>query len=62
MHAVDCADCESREGKVDRIERVIELVGPLHESQRARLMEIADRGPVHRTLHDAVNVVTRAAG
>ncbi len=61
VHAADCADCETKEGKVDRIERVIELVGPLDEVQRARMMEIADRCPVHRTLHSQVKVVTRAA-
>lgn len=61
VHAVDGADCETKEGKVDRIERVIELVGPLDEAQRARFMDIADRCPVHRTLHAAVKIVTRAA-
>jgi putative redox protein len=61
IHATDCADCETKEGKVDRIERTIELVGPLDDTQRARLMEIADRCPVHRTLHAEVDVVTRAA-
>jgi putative redox protein len=61
IHASDCADCETKEGKVDRIERVIELIGPLDEAQRARMMEIADRCPVHRTLHAEVTVVTRGA-
>ncbi len=61
IHAADCADCETREGKIDRIERVIELIGALDDAQRARLMEIADRCPVHRTLHAEVTVVTRAA-
>lgn len=45
VHATDCADCEMKEDKVVRIERVIELVGPLNEAQRARMMEIADRPP-----------------
>ncbi len=61
IHAADCADCEAKEGKVDRIERVIELIGPLDAAQRARMMEIADRCPVHRTLHAKVTVVTRSA-
>ena len=61
VHAADCADCETKDGKVDRIDRVIELIGPLDEAQRARMMEIADRCPVHRTLHAEVTVVTRAA-
>ena len=60
-HAADCTDCDTKEGKVDRIERVIELIGPLDEAQRARMMEIADRCPVHRTLHAEVKVETRAA-
>ena len=59
IHAADCADCETKAGKVDRIERVIELVGPLDDAQRERLMEIADRCPVHRTLHSEVQVITR---
>jgi putative redox protein len=61
IHASDCADCETKDGKVDRIERVIELLGPLDAEQRKRLMEIADKCPVHRTLHSEVKVVTRAA-
>jgi len=59
VHAADCQDCETKAGKLDRIERVIELIGPLDDAQRARLMEIADMCPVHRTLHSEVRVVTR---
>jgi putative redox protein len=59
IHAADCQDCDTKEGKLDRIERVIELVGPLEDAQRARLMEIADMCPVHRSLHSEVRVVTR---
>jgi putative redox protein len=59
IHAADCADCETKTGKVDRIDREIELVGPLDATQRARLLEIADKCPVHRTLHSEVQVVTR---
>ena len=59
IHAQDCAECETREGKIDRIEREIELTGALDDAQRARLMEIADKCPVHRTLHAEVSVVTR---
>ncbi|WP_418318811.1 alpha/beta fold hydrolase [Piscinibacter sakaiensis] len=60
IHASDCADCETRSGKVDHIERVIELVGPLDDAQRASLLEIADKCPVHRSLHSEVKVTTRA--
>ena len=60
VHATDCEDCESREGKVDQIARVVELQGDLDDTQRARLIEIADRCPVHQTLHSEVSIVTRA--
>lgn len=59
VHAQDCAECETREGKIDRIEREIELAGALDEAQRAKLMEIADKCPVHRTLHSEVWITTR---
>ncbi len=59
IHARDCADCETKDGKVDRIERAIELGGPLSEEQRARLLEIAQRCPVHRTLTSEINLQTR---
>lgn len=61
IHATDCEDCETTAGRVDRIERVIALEGPLDDAQRARLMEIADKCPVHRTLHAEVQVITTAA-
>ena len=60
VHAADCADCETREGKIDVIEREVELAGELDEAQRARLLEIAEKCPVHRTLHSEVKVRTRA--
>ena len=62
VHAQDCAECETREGKIDRIEREIELAGGLDEAQRSRLLEIANKCPVHRTLHSEVWVPTRLAG
>lgn len=61
VHASDCADCETKEGRIDRIERTIALSGPLGDEQRTRLLEIADRCPVHRTLHSEVSVVTTLA-
>lgn len=60
VHATDCEDCETREDKVDQIVRVVDLQGDLDEAQRTRLIEIADRCPVHRTLHSVVRIVTRA--
>jgi len=58
IHAQDCAECETETGKIDRIEKEIALAGPLSEEQRQRLLEIADRCPVHRTLHNEVSVET----
>lgn len=59
VHAEDCADCETRAGKIDRIARHLELTGDLSEEQRAKLLEIADKCPVHRTLHGEVRVETQ---
>ena len=59
VHALDCAACETREGKIDRIEREIEVLGPLTEEQRARLLEMANKCPVHRTLTSEIDVPTR---
>ena len=50
IHARDCEECQSESGKIDLIEKAIEIRGPLSEEQRARLLEIAGRCPVHRTL------------
>lgn len=59
IHATACAECETREGWLDRIEREIELEGPLEADQRSRMLAIADRCPVHRTLTGEVDIVTR---
>lgn len=56
IHAQDCADCETREGKVDESTREIRLEGDLTEEQRERLLEIANRCPVHRTLTSEIKV------
>ena len=61
IHAQDCTACETQDGKIDQIERDLRLTGPLDESQKQRLLEIADRCPVHRTLHSEISVVTRLA-
>lgn len=58
VHAEDCRDCETKTGTVDVIEREIELDGDLDQEQRRRLLEIADRCPVHRTLHSRIEVIT----
>jgi putative redox protein len=51
IHAADCAGCQTKEGKLDQIEREIELSGALDDQQEQRLIQIADRCPVHRTLN-----------
>ncbi len=61
IHARDCASCETQKGKVDHISRVLTLTGDLTDEQRERLIQIADRCPVHRTLHSEVTVDTREA-
>lgn len=58
VHATDCADCETRDGKVDHIDRMIRLDGDLDADQRQRLLEIADRCPVHRTLRSPTIIET----
>jgi putative redox protein len=61
IHAEDCAECESKAGMLDQIDRVIAVEGALDDEQRKRLMEIADKCPVHHTLTSEVRIVTRAA-
>lgn len=62
IHAQDCAECETKEGRIDHIEREITLAGKLSEEQKRRLLEIAERCPVHRTLISEVNIRTTLAG
>lgn len=58
IHAEDCSHCEQTSGKVDRFVRKITLSGELSDEQRQRLLEIADRCPVHRTLEGEIDIVT----
>jgi putative redox protein len=60
VHAADCETCETKEGMIDRIERAITIEGTLDEAERARLLEIADKCPVHRTLTSEIEIRTRA--
>jgi len=60
IHAADCRDCETKEGKIDRIERDIHLAGTIYPEQRKKLLEIADKCPVHRTLRSEIDIQTRA--
>jgi putative redox protein len=61
IHADDCEECLTKEGKLDRIETEIALSGSLDREQRARLLEIAQKCPVHRTLTSEINIRTRLA-
>jgi uncharacterized OsmC-like protein/alpha-beta hydrolase superfamily lysophospholipase len=58
IHAADCENCETKEGMLDRIDRVITLSGNLDEDQRKRLLGIADKCPVHRTLTSEIDIRT----
>jgi uncharacterized OsmC-like protein/fermentation-respiration switch protein FrsA (DUF1100 family) len=61
IHAQDCAECETKEGMLDQIDRTIAMEGALDAEQRGKLMEIADKCPVHRTLTSEIHIVTHAA-
>jgi uncharacterized OsmC-like protein/pimeloyl-ACP methyl ester carboxylesterase len=61
IHAEDCAECETKAGMLDQIDRVIAMEGALDAEQRTKLMEIADKCPVHRTLTSEIRIVTKAA-
>ncbi len=61
IHAEDCAECETKAGMLDQIDRVIAMEGALDAEQRQKLMEIADKCPVHRTLTSEIRIVTKAA-
>ncbi len=59
IYAADCAECETREGMLDQIERDIHFTGVLTAEQRSKLVEIANKCPVHRTLTSEVDIRTR---
>jgi len=56
IHAGDCDDCVATDGKIEQIERYISLTGKLNKEQKARLLEIAERCPVHKTLASGVSI------
>jgi len=59
IHAQDCANCETKEGMLDRIDVWTDFEGPLTKEQRSRLREIVERCPVHRTLESEIEIRTR---
>jgi len=60
IHASDCEDCETKDGMLDRFEVEMELTGPLTSEQHAKLMEVAAKCPVHRTLTSEINIRLRS--
>jgi len=60
IHAADCAECETKEGMLDRSKRDIHFAGPLTDEQRTKLLEIANKCPVHRTLTSEIDIVSQA--
>lgn len=58
IHAEDCEHCETEKGLIDHIDREIELVGALDDEQRQRLLQIAERCPVHQTLISEIDIAT----
>jgi uncharacterized OsmC-like protein len=59
IHASDCAECETKEGMLDHIERDLHFAGKLTDEQRSKLLEIANKCPVHRTLMSEIDIKTR---
>jgi len=59
IHALDCAECETKDGMLDRIERDVHFAGSLTAEQRSKLLEIANKCPVHRTLESEIDIKTR---
>ena len=58
IHAKDCEECETREGRIDHIDQRISMTGDLDNAKRARMLEIADKCPVHRTLESEIHITT----
>jgi putative redox protein len=59
VHAADCESCETKDARLDRIERDIHVTGNLSEEQLSKLLEIANKCPVHRTLTSGIHIETR---
>lgn len=61
VHAEDCAECETKQGMLDRIGQEVAVAGELTKEQRNKLLEIAEKCPVHRTLTSEINIRTTLA-
>ena len=62
IHAADCAECETKAGRLDRIDWSLRFEGDLTTLQRDRLLEIAQMCPVHRTLRSEVHIAAPRLG
>jgi len=58
IHAADCNTCATTDGMIDRIQRVISLTGPLTDEQKTRLLEIADKCPLHKTITSEISIIS----
>src|SRR4029079_11355070 len=61
IHARDCEECETKDGVLDRIDVEVKLTGSLSAEQHAKLMDVAPKCPVHRTLTSEINIILRSA-
>ncbi len=61
VHADDCLACEEKDVGMFRITRTLVLRGPLTDEQRQRLLQIADRCPVHKTLENGIQIISKVA-
>ena len=58
IHAADCITCATTDGMIDRIQRVISLTGPLTDEQKTRLLEIANKCPLHKTITSEISIIS----
>jgi len=58
IHAADCNTCATTDGMIDRIERVISLTGPLTDEQKTRLLEVANKCPLHKTITSEISIIS----
>jgi len=61
IHAADCDDCEKSDGKIDQFTRHISIDGNLTDAEQNRMLEIADKCPVHKTLENEIKILTCGA-
>ncbi|MGE0161328.1 MAG: OsmC family protein [Gemmatimonadales bacterium] len=62
VHASDCAECDTKQGWLDQVQWSVKLSGALTDEQRARLLEITQMCPVHRTLRSEIRILPPGSG